>query len=123
MFLLVPGLFIVVGILGSLSLLGVAPWFHFEPANWVLLIFLLAFGGVMFTFGAQAFLRRKWMIDSATVVRRTDIKLTESVGRTANASIRSESRTKAGMTRAGSDRMGPPCRASSRGRRSWSLAS
>ena len=76
MFLLVPGLFIVVGILGSLSLLGVAPWFHFEPANWLLLIFLLAFGGVMFTFGAQAFLRRKWMIDSATVVRRTDIKLT-----------------------------------------------
>jgi hypothetical protein len=76
LFLLIPGVFIVVGILGSLSLLGVTPWFHFQPANWFLLIFITALGGIGFTFGAQAFLRRKWIIDSAIVIRRTDIKYT-----------------------------------------------
>lgn len=76
LFLLIPGVFIVVGILGSLSMLGVTPWFHFHPANWLVLIFVTAIGGIGFTFGAQAFLRRKWIIDSATAIRRTDIKLT-----------------------------------------------
>jgi hypothetical protein len=77
LFLLIPGLFIAIGILVTLSLLGVPlSWFHFQPANWFFPIFFLAIGGTAFTFGAQAFLRRKWIIDSAMVVRCTDIKLT-----------------------------------------------
>jgi len=76
MALLIPGVFIVVGVLGSLSLLGLIPWFHFRDPNWLIFIFFLVVGGLAFTFGAQSFLRRKWIIDSATVIRRTDIKPT-----------------------------------------------
>lgn len=77
MFLAIPGLFIAIGILTSLSLLGVQmPWFHIQPANWFMAALSLVIGGAAFTFGAQVFLRRSWIIDSASVIRRADIKRT-----------------------------------------------